>query len=152
MEKVTEACKNFWNWVKGAEKIEVSETDLVDLANYIQNLGYGLRELLSCIPIIGNISNALEDSIRNTKYINNPDQYGMIHFDSTNEDWWNSIDDFSASIDRDNNRLTIKTGTLVTSQMNWDLTGWTGRYGKPIELSLALHLSTMAPDFVYVLY
>lgn len=210
MEKVTEACKNFWNWVKGAEKIEVSETDLVDLANYIQNLGYGLREygfateeqigfdsntgkvnkvsteykekdedtpnylyayilqnertytlrgvqktgfnkLLSCIPIIGNISNALEDSIRNTNYIKNPDQYGMIHFDpdSMNEDWWNSIDDFSASIDRDNNRLTIKTGTLVTSQMNWDLTGWTGRYGKPIELSLALHLSTMAPDFVY---
>ena len=43
MEKVTEACKNFWNWVKGAEKIEVSETDLVDLANYM-HIYYKMKE------------------------------------------------------------------------------------------------------------
>lgn len=29
--------------------------------------------------------------------------------------------------------------------------GWTGRYGKPLELSLALHLSTMAPDLAYTI-
>lgn len=27
--------------------------------------------------------------------------------------------------------------------------GWTARYGKPLELSLTLHLATMAPDLVY---
>lgn len=224
MEKITEACKNFWNWVKGAEKIEIGEEDLVDLANYIQDLGYelvgngfatssqikraeedgeiedketgqmisvkkgevlsvktdyegepgdtpnylyayilqneriytlrgvaetGLNKLLSCVPIIGQITDAIEDSIRESKYISNPSQYGMMHFDELNKDWWKNFDDFKPSINRDTMKLTIKTGTLITHQMNWDLDGWTGRYGKPIELSLALHLSTMAPDFVY---
>lgn len=208
MEKFTEACKNFWNWVTGAEKIEISETDLVDLANYIQELGYelvgngfasksqikrdentgevtavktdyegnpgdtpnylyayvlqnermytlrgveetGLNKLLSCIPIVGQISDKLEDSIRNSRYISNKSQYGMLHFDELNKDWWNNFDDFEPSIDRENMKLKIKTGFWTVSQMSWDLDGWTGRYGKPIELSIALHLSTMAPDFVY---
>lgn len=208
MEKFTEACKNFWNWVVGAEKIEVSETDLVDLANYIQELGYelvgngfasesqitrdentgeitavdtdnegskgdmpnylyayvlqnertytlrgveetGVNKLLSCIPIVGQLADEFEDIIRNSRYISNKSQYGMLHFDELNKDWWNNIDDFEPSIDRENMKLKIKTGFWTVSQMNWDLDGWTGRYGKPIELSLALHLSTMAPDFVY---
>lgn len=208
MEKFTEACKNFWNWVIGAEKIEVSETDLVDLANYVQELGYelvgngfasesqitrdentgeitavdtdnegskgdmpnylyayvlqnertytlrgveetGVNKLLSCIPIVGQLADEFEDIIRNSRYISNKSQYGMLHFDELNKDWWNNFDDFEPSIDRENMKLKIKTGFWTVSQMNWDLDGWTGRYGKPIELSLALHLSTMAPDFVY---
>lgn len=208
MEKFTEACKNFWNWVAGAEKIEISENDLVDLANYIQELGYelvgngfasksqitrdentgeitavktdyegnpgdtpnylyayvlqnermytlrgveetGLNKLLSCIPIVGQISDAIEDSIRNSRYISNKSHYGMLYFDELNKEMWNNFDDFEPSIDRENMKLKIKTGFWTVSQMNWDLDGWTGRYGKPIELSLALHLSTMAPDFAY---
>ena len=31
----------------------------------------------------------------------------------------------------------------------YDLTGWVGRYGKPLEFLLALHTGTMAPDFAY---
>lgn len=212
MEKFTEACKNFWKWVIGAEKIEISETDLVDLANYIQELGYelvgngfasesqitrdentgeitavdtdnegskgdmpnylyayvlqnertytlrgvketGVNKLLSCIPIVGQLADEFEDIIRNSRYISNKSQYGMLHFDELNKDWWNNFDDFEPSIDRENMKLKIKThsGFLGwrVDQVNWDLDGWTGRYGKPIELSLALHLSTMAPDFVY---
>lgn len=40
-------------------------------------------------------------------------------------------------------------GIFNTDTFSWSLAGWTPRYGKPIELSLALHLSTMAPDFAY---
>ena len=210
MEKFTEACKNFWNWVVGAETIEIKETDLVELANYIQDLGYelvgngfgskdqierdettgevlkvstkyegepgdtpnylyayilqnertytlrgvektGLGKLLSWIPGISKFEEWIEDSVRNSNYLESPESYGMLHFDpdDMNSDWWNTIDDFTPSIDRENMKLSIKTGFWTVSQMNWDLDGWTGRYGKPIELSLALHLSTMAPDFVY---
>lgn len=35
----------------------------------------------------------------------------------------------------------------TTYQFNMD--GWTGRYGKPLEFLLALHLATMAPDLPY---
>ena len=31
----------------------------------------------------------------------------------------------------------------------YNLAGWSGRYGKPFELLVALHLATMAPDFAY---
>lgn len=210
MEKFVETCKGFFDWVIGAEKIEISEDKLVDLGNYIQDLGYelvgngfacesqikrdentgeitavktdyegnpgdtpnylyayvlqnertytlrgvkknGLGTLLSCIPGVSYVSDLIESSVRNSKYLKKPESYGMLHFDpdDMNSDWWNSINDFTPSIDRENMKLTIKTGFWTVSQMNWDLDGWTGRYGKPVELSLALHLSTMAPDFVY---
>ena len=212
MEKITEACKKFWDWVKGAEKIDISQDDLVDLANYIQELGYELvgngfasssqierdkdtgevtavktdyegnpgdtpnylyayvlqnermytlrgvkksagSKIFTFVPFIGKLADKIENSIRNSKYTNNKSEYGMLHFDKMNKDWWNNLDDFQVEIDRDDMKLKIKThsGFLGwrVDQMNWDLDGWTGRYGKPIELSLALHLSTMAPDFVY---
>ncbi len=223
MEKFTEACKNFWDWVVGSETIEISENDLVDLANYIQELGYelvgngfasesqierakengtiedkktgqmisvekgqilsvktvykgdtpnylytyvlqnermytlrgvkktGVGHLVSWIPGISKLEDWIEDSFRNLNFLRPSQLYGMLHFDpdDMNSDWWNSIDDFTPSFDRENMKLTIKTGFWAVSQMNWDLDGWTGRYGKPVELSLALHLSTMAPDFVY---
>lgn len=212
MEKFTEACKNFFNWIVASDTIEISESDLVDLGNYIQDLGYelvgngfasksqikrdektgeitavktdydgdpgetpnylyayvlqnermytlrgvkesGVNKILSWIPIVGQITDAIEDSIRESNYLSNKSEYGMLHFDELNKDWWNNIDDFEPTIDRDNMKLKIKThsGFLgwKVDQVNWDLDGWTGRYGKPIELSLALHLSTMAPDFAY---
>lgn len=31
----------------------------------------------------------------------------------------------------------------------YDLNGWAGKYGKPLEFSLTLHLATMSPDFTY---
>ncbi len=47
-------------------------------------------------------------------------------------------------IERNVNLFPIKFG-----EYNYDLVGWTGKYGKPIEFSLAMHLSTMSPDFTY---
>lgn len=46
--------------------------------------------------------------------------------------------------------LSLKNGIQIkdtTYQFNMD--GWTGRYGKPLEFLLALHLATMAPDLPY---
>ena len=63
--------------------------------------------------------------------------------------------DFEVEIDRQSNTMKIKTthvsGFLewTTDVIKWNMSGWTSRYGKPVELSLVLHLSTMAPDLVY---
>ena len=74
----------------------------------------------------------------------------MIKFDSTlAEEGDKAINGFRASINRDTNQLVIDTGRANIDRMTWDLSEWTARYGKPVELSLALHISTMAPDFVY---
>lgn len=39
--------------------------------------------------------------------------------------------------------------TIKDLSYAYDLVGWTGKYGKPIEFSLAMHLATMSPDFTY---
>lgn len=44
MEKFTENASTFLKWLLGSEKIDVSDEQITDLANYIQELGYGLEE------------------------------------------------------------------------------------------------------------
>lgn len=44
VEKIIEWIEGFWDWVVASDEIEVESEDLVDLANYIQELGYGLVE------------------------------------------------------------------------------------------------------------
>lgn len=56
------------------------------------------------------------------------------------------------SIDRDSETLVVKPGLLggfVRDTYYFDLSTWTSRYGKPVELMLALHLATMMPDLTY---
>ena len=53
----------------------------------------------------------------------------------------------NATIDRSNNVLKVKVNGSTDAYFN--MAGWGGRYGKPFELIMALHLSTMAPDFAY---
>lgn len=66
--------------------------------------------------------------------------------------------DFSIeSVDRKSKTITFKTwNPKLTDWLNGDtyrfnLDGWTGRYGKPLEFLLTLHISTMAPDLAYKL-
>lgn len=40
-------------------------------------------------------------------------------------------------------------GILKLSRYSYSLDGWVSKYGLPLQLSLALHLSTLAPDFAY---
>lgn len=50
----------------------------------------------------------------------------------------------STSIDKNTHALTIKGQNNYNYSFSMD--GWTSKYGRPLELFLALHLSTMMPD------
>lgn len=52
----------------------------------------------------------------------------------------------SVEIDRETKTMTIRTGILKHQYYSYNMDGWSGRYGKPLELLLTLHLATMAPD------
>lgn len=117
--------------------------------------GGAIVSLFGWIPKYGDAFILLDSGIRSI-WPTDQEYYGMLHFGSEAFNWKNGSPqkgNFDVSIDRENNEMliTTKSGFLGTKrdQMKWDLSGWTSRYGKPIELSLALHLSTMAPDFVY---
>ena len=64
----------------------------------------------------------------------------------------------NVSIDRETNTLKISRADMSSGLAFWNwhrdttyynLAGWSGRYGKPFELLVTLHLATMAPDFAY---
>lgn len=114
--------------------------------------GGAIVSLFGWIPKVGDAFILLDSGIRSI-WPTDQEYYGMLHFGSEAFNWNKGSPqkgNFDVSIDRENNEMliTTKSGTK-RDQMKWDLSGWTSRYGKPIELSLALHLSTMAPDFVY---
>ena len=56
------------------------------------------------------------------------------------------------SIDRESETLVVEpklAGSFFKDTYYFDLSTWTTRYGRPVELMLALHLSTMMPDLTY---
>ncbi|MCI8965102.1 MAG: hypothetical protein HFJ43_01905 [Clostridia bacterium] len=62
------------------------------------------------------------------------------------------------SVNRETNTLKIARSNMSSGLAFWNwrkdvtyynLAGWSGRYGKPFELLISLHLATMAPDFAY---
>ena len=57
----------------------------------------------------------------------------------------------SKKIDRENLTLTFKNthGFFKTDTYQYNIDGWAGRYGTPLELLLTIHSSTMMPDLVY---
>lgn len=73
-------------------------------------------------------------------------------------DWFKSNTD-SVAVDRAGKKMvfsiahtdiTWKKGIqLKSTTYQYNMDGWTGRYGKPLELLLALHLATMAPELPY---
>ena len=51
------------------------------------------------------------------------------------------------SVTVENNKLRVSDkGLFNRSIMEYDLDGWTGRYGMPLEFLLSVHIATMAPD------
>ncbi len=80
---------------------------------------------------------------------------GMIYIEGMSEQTANSLGltgdgDYGKSknvkIDRENKKMII---TYNNHKYQYDLDGWSGRYGKSLEFLLTLHMATMAPDFVY---
>lgn len=62
----------------------------------------------------------------------------------------------SVKVDRENEQLIIETShnwwnifVGGKDKFYFGLSDWTSRYGKPVELLLSLHLSTMMPDLAY---
>lgn len=56
------------------------------------------------------------------------------------------------SLSRENRLLRIKNiedGWFKDTWFDYSLDGWASKYGVPLQLSLALHLSSLAPDFAY---
>ncbi len=51
-------------------------------------------------------------------------------------------------VDAKEKKLKIKKGALG-NEIEYDLEGWAGRYGMPMEFLLAIHLGTMMPDLAY---
>lgn len=211
IDKVREACENFWRNLTGDDSIQMEGKDIDNLANYINDMGYDLVGYGFASPgavtkdeetgklkvdwqnsriynlygyVLSNertyaVQGAKQDFVKMTfgnapfgigaliSNIDNtirsnwgvaPQRYGLIDMseDLTGNIFGQRKTDIGAYnvvIDRASNSLSITSNTgafgLRKQQVKWSLDGWTSRYGKPIELSLALHLSTMSPDFVY---
>ena len=105
-------------------------------------------------------SEVLDDRGYSTGMINILDSSGLFE----------SSDHGYVEIDRQNEKMTVYTNAtfipfngIVADWMGWttegyinwgsmfsyDLASWTSKYGKPVELFLSLHLSTMMPDLAY---
>lgn len=64
---------------------------------------------------------------------------------------------YGAEVSRESKTLTISKlnpemegfNILNKDKYIFNLDGWTGRYGKPLEFLLSLHISTMAPDLAF---
>ena len=129
----------------------------------ISNDNFNLKDVLGSV-VSGRITDGLSSSWGS----------GMIHID--NGIWSDAamvvrgipvvgwgLDQLSkviedVSVDRETNTLKISRNNLSSGLAFWNwrrdntyynLAGWSGRYGKPFELLIALHLATMAPDFAY---
>lgn len=78
---------------------------------------------------------------------------GMLKFDDAS--WLDITED--VEVDRDSKTVSITVwnpeiewlNVFNTDTYTYSLEGWTGRYGKPLEFLLTLHIATMAPDLAY---
>jgi len=59
---------------------------------------------------------------------------------------WSNI-----TVDIDRNKLIIEKDSLFNNNkpMEYNLDGWTGRYGMPLEFLLSVHKATLMPDLAY---
>ena len=64
---------------------------------------------------------------------------GLIKVDDASKDLNMHLD-----VDRETKKLIV---TYMNHKYAYDIDGWLGRYGKPLEFLLTLHLATMAPKF-----
>lgn len=96
-----------------------------------QNEGAYTQGMLNLVGI-----DSLQDPNQNPMHTQNPSTtYSDVSIDREKE---------ILRIETNNNRLWAQSGTY-----NFDLSTWTSRYGKPVELMLALHLATGMPDLTY---
>ena len=66
-----------------------------------------------------------------------------------NEDTYDAREKGYIKIDPNSKKLHIKKGWISAVEIEYDLEGWTGRYGMPLEFLLSVHSATMMPDLAY---
>ncbi len=71
---------------------------------------------------------------------------GGVGYTSTNA--YDAWERGSIKADPEKKTLVIKRG-WSNNAMSFNLDGWTGRYGIPIDFLLSIHLATMMPDLAY---
>ena len=74
--------------------------------------------------------------------------FGKRGYAVNTETLWNHD---TIKIDTDNKQLIIAKNELFNTNipMKYNLDGWTGRYGMPVEFLLSVHVATMMPDLAY---
>ena len=65
------------------------------------------------------------------------------------ETWWGKNMRYeSVKVDASSKKLIITRGAFANS-FEYNLDGWTGRYGMPLEFLLSVHIATNMPDLAY---
>ena len=89
-------------------------------------------------------------------------QFGMLYFeddlyidadgDDLNAKKMGFLDSVETDVEAKTMTFRVWEAPFKHTNYTYSMEGWTARYGKPLELSLTLHLATMAPDLVCLLY
>lgn len=74
---------------------------------------------------------------------------GMIRAKISGANFLEELNDSTISVNREEKTMEITSkdwSKLTSNKFKYNLEGWTGRYGMPLEFLLALHIATMSPD------
>lgn len=175
---LVEMADSLWTSVKGVAvgqaQAQVKDEDVVNIGKYLNNMGYSIEGYgfgTATRDKNGKITDikgkyipaylAAENKtymIANTNF-NFRDLFNHFFDDGNLSTWgsgmivlnnslWspNNPGRDNVKVDRKNKLLEVQ---IKDDTYQYNLDGWMGRYGKPIEFLLALHTGTMAPDFAY---
>lgn len=172
-----------WGTVVGEAKTKVKDEDVLNVAKYLENMGYSIkgygfgepkRDENGKLTDIDGERNYIFAYLtaENKTYLIANDTWNLADFvkdvlegfedKDLNASWGDGmivlneklVDEDSVSIDRKKRLMEVHIQTEKNEEdavdiYQYNLDGWMGRYGKPIEFLLALHTGTMAPDFAY---
>lgn len=87
---------------------------------------------------------------KSIKELSKENSTGMINVQGHNDNFLKTANSSYVKIDRQNKKMSVFTDTHGKGEVfSYDLDNWLSRYGRPKELLLAIHLSTMMPDLAY---
>ena len=172
-----------WGTVVGKAKTKVKDEDVLNVAKYLENMGYSIkgygfgepkRDENGKLTDIDGERNYIFAYLtaENKTYLIANDTWNLADFvadvldgfddKDLNASWGDGmivlneklVNADSVSIDRKKKLMEVHIQTKKNEKdavdvYQYNLDGWIGRYGKPIEFLLALHTGTMAPDFAY---
>ena len=73
---------------------------------------------------------------------------GMIYLENSSGGEWNDGLFDKITIDASTKTMRIRKGWFA-DEFEYDLEGWTGRYGMPLEFLLSVHIASNMPDLAY---